>query len=211
MSEEYFDIYNESMEYIGTELRSEVHKKGYWHKSFQCWFVFREDNKQYILFQKRHPDKDIYPNLLDTTAAGHFKAGEVLVDGIREVEEELGVNVNFDDLFSVGIIKEEKVEEEFIDLEFGNVFLYYSKVPMENFKLQTEEVTGIFKMDLEDIPRLFDKKLQYVNIEGYELGSKGEYHKIKLRVTEKDLVPHGLTYYYKIYNASKKYLTAADN
>jgi hypothetical protein len=82
---------------------------------------------------------------------------------------------------------------------------------MEDFKLQAEEVTGIFKINLEDIPRLFDRRQQYINAEGYELGSKGEYQKIKLRVTEKDLVPHGLTYYYKIYNTAKKYLTTADN
>lgn len=35
MKKEFLDIYNENMEWIGTEERSVVHSKGYWHKTFR--------------------------------------------------------------------------------------------------------------------------------------------------------------------------------
>lgn len=202
MKQEYFDIYNENMEHIGTELRSVVHKKGYWHKSFQCWFVCKEGCEKYILFQKRHADKDTYPNLLDITAAGHLSAGETVEDASRELEEELGITVDFKQLFPIGIVKEEKVEVNFIDREFGNVFLYFCKTPMENFTLQADEVVGMFKAKLEDARMLFDNKLEYIIVDGYETNALGGKKKNQLKVSLQDFVPHDLTYYNKVLQAA---------
>ena len=202
MKQEYFDIYDENMEPIGTELRSEVHKKGYWHKSFQCWFVCKEDSEEYILFQKRHADKDTYPNLLDITAAGHLSAGETVEDASRELEEELGITVDFKELIPVGVIKEDKVEDSFMDREFGNVFLYCCHIPMDNFKLQADEVVGMFKAKLKDAIMLFDNKLDYITVDGYETNFSGERHYVKLKVSLKEFVPHDLSYYNEILQAA---------
>jgi isopentenyldiphosphate isomerase len=203
---EYFDIYNENMEYIGTKLRSEVHEKGYWHKSFQCWFVFREDNKDYILFQRRHAKKDIYPNLLDTSSAGHLSAGENLADGVRELEEELGLKVRYEELKPLGIIVEQKEEDYFIDNEFANVFLYNCQIPMEEFKLQVEEVTGMFKLEIDQVFDLFEGNLKNIRAEGYELKENGEHNPISISVEVKDFVPHDLSYYKKILSSAKQYI-----
>jgi isopentenyldiphosphate isomerase len=202
MKQEYFDIYNENMEHIGIELRSVVHKKGYWHKSFQCWFVCKEGSEEYILFQKRHADKDTYPNLLDITAAGHLSAGETVEDASRELEEELGIAADFKELLPLGIVKEEKVEVNFIDREFGNGFLYYCKIPMENFTLQADEVVGMFKAKLEDARLLFDNKLEYIVVEGYETNALGGKEKSQLKVSLQDFVPHDLKYYNKVLQAA---------
>lgn len=204
MKQEYFDIYNENMEYIGTELRSEVHKKGYWHKSFQCWFVCREGSGEYILFQKRHADKDTYPNLLDITAAGHLSAGETVEDASRELEEELGIAVDFKELHLLGIFKEEKIEVNFIDREFGNVFLYCCGMPMEDFTLQADEVVGMYKAKLKDAIMLFDKKQDNIIVEGYEINALGGKKNVNLKVSLRDFVPHDMNYYNKV-------LEAADN
>jgi isopentenyldiphosphate isomerase len=201
MKQEYFDIYNENMEPIGTELRSQVHKNGYWHKSFQCWFVFKEGSEEYILFQKRHTDKDTYHNLLDITAAGHLSAGETVEDASRELQEELGIAVDFKELIPVGVIREEKIEASFIDREFGNVFLYNCSIPMEDFKLQEDEVVGMFRAKLKDAVELFNNKVQHIILEGYEINALGNKQHIKLRVSLKDFVPHDLSYYNKILQA----------
>lgn len=206
MSKEYFDIYNENMEHIGTELRSVVHKKGYWHKSFQCWFVFKEDQKNYILFQRRHADKDTYPNLLDITSAGHLSVGEKVEDGVRELEEELGVKVSYEDLIPLGVIVEKKTEENFIDYEFANVFLYHCKIPIESFKLQAEEVTGIFKLSLEDVVELFEGKINNAKADGYMIDDRGEKKPISLEIAIKDFVPHDISYYRKVFCTAKEYL-----
>ncbi len=202
MKQEYFDIYDENMKHVGTELRSEVHKKGYWHRSFQCWFTSKEGGEEYVLFQKRHADKDTYPNLLDITAAGHLSAGESVEDAARELKEELGISVDFKDLIPVGIITEEKIEENFIDREFGNVFLYYCNMPIEDFKLQAEEVVGMFKAKLKDAVRLFNNEVSYIILDGYETDAYGNKHYIKLRTSLKDFVPHDFSYYNKVFRAA---------
>lgn len=206
MSIEYFDIYDENMKHIGTEPRSQVHKKGYWHKSFQCWFIFKENGKDYILFQRRHAEKDTYPNLLDISSAGHLSAGESLEDGVREIYEELGVKVKFEELIPLGVIVEQKEENYFIDREFANVFLYNSSIPMDKFKLQQEEVTGIFKLELEKVVQLFEGKISNIKAEGYELKSSGEYCAVSLSAAIEDFVPHDSGYYNKIFSSAKKYL-----
>jgi isopentenyldiphosphate isomerase len=206
MAAEYFDIYNENMNFIGTELRTEVHKKGYWHKSFQCWFIFKNSGKDYILFQRRHTLKDTYPGLLDISSAGHLSSGEELRDGVRELEEELGISVRFDELISLGIIIERKQEINFIDNEFANVFLYNCKIPMENFKFQIEEVTGIFKILIDDIIELFEGRVKFIEAQGYELDESGKNKPLDLYVTVKDFVPHALDYYRNIFNEAKFYL-----
>jgi isopentenyldiphosphate isomerase len=211
MSQEYFDIYNEHMEHIGSKPRSEVHKKGYWHKSFQCWFICKEGSEEYILFQKRHANKDTYPNLLDITAAGHLSAGETVKDAARELKEELGVAIDFKELTSVGVIREEKVEDSFIDREFGNVFIYNCSIPMEEFVLQADEVVGMYKASLNEVRSLFEGKLGYIYVEGYNINELGEKEAITLKVSVQDFVPHDLSYYKKIFEDAKKNLTTAEN
>lgn len=207
MNEEYFDIYNEKMEHIGIEKRKLVHKKGYWHKSFQCWFVFKEDNKNYILFQKRHKDKDTYPNLLDITSAGHLITGENIKDGIREIEEELGVKVKYEDLISLGIMIEQKSGENFIDNEFANVFLYNCKIPMENFKLQKEEVTGMFKIPLDEAKALLEGEIKSLKAKGYVISENEEKSFITLEASVNDFVPHNLSYYKMVFDKATDILT----
>lgn len=202
---EYFDIYNEKMEHMGTELRGTVHKKGLWHKTFQCWFLNKEEGKDYILFQKRHESKDTYPNLLDITAAGHLSAGEKIEDGIRELQEELGLEVSFKELVPLGVIKERKVEDNFIDAEFGNVFLYHNKLPMEQFRLQTDEVIGMFKLEVADAIKLLDGTKKKAVARGYEVDSAGDKHELTLHITLEDLVPHSYLYYRKVFEAAKNY------
>ena len=204
MKQEYFDIYNENMVLIGTEPRSKVHKEGYWHKTFQCWFICDEGEKRYILFQKRHADKDTYPNLLDITAAGHLSAGETVVDGIRELKEELGLDIKFEELISIGVIQEKKVEENFIDAEFGNVFLYNCKIPIEEFILQAEEVVGMFKINLEDVIDLFENRKKYIDADGYEINRLENRQHMKLRLSKADFVPHDRNYYKKVFEAARE-------
>lgn len=202
---EYFDTYNENMEHIGIQTRAEVHRKGYWHVTFQCWLIFKEDGKQYILFQKRHKDKDTYPNLLDITAAGHLHAGEHISNGVREIKEELGIEVKYEDLIPLEVVKERKAENHFIDAEFANIYLYKCNTPIEQFKLQEDEVVGIFKVELSEVKKLFKHLEKYIQIQGYELDSLGKKHDIKLRAEVKDFVPHKPSYYMKVFNWAEKY------
>ncbi|WP_367582529.1 NUDIX hydrolase, partial [Shouchella clausii] len=103
--------------------------------------MFREHDQEYIYFQYRSNDKKDYPGLLDITAAGHLMSHESVMDGMREVEEELGIHVDFADLVPLGVIEYMAEKENFIDKELAHVFLYDSVHALEEFNPQLEEVT----------------------------------------------------------------------
>ena len=84
---------------------------------------FKEDLS--LLFQLRHKDKDTYPGLLDVSCAGHLQSGETVEDGVRELEEELGITVPFHELIPCGMVAEENIiSEHVVDREFNHIFIW---------------------------------------------------------------------------------------
>ncbi|CAM4349937.1 NUDIX domain-containing protein [Paenibacillus phoenicis] len=147
MSEtEMFDIYTKDMKKLGTASREEVHAKGWWHQTFHCWIIKRDAQGEiYLLFQRRHPNKDVFPLLLDTSCAGHLQAGEDAKDGIRELEEELGLAVPVEDLTYLGRVAQEHFPSpDLIDREVNHVFIYENEKPLLDYRIQTEELTGLY-------------------------------------------------------------------
>lgn len=202
---EYLDIYDDKMVHIGRAPRTEVHKKGYWHLAFQCWFIRKEKDKTYIIFQKRCPSKDTYPNLFDTSSAGHLSAGESIEDGVRELYEELGAEVKFQELIPMGIIKQQKDEKEFKDYQFACLYLYESNKLLKDYKIQKEEITGLIEIDLESYRKLIEGEISALKTEGVYVDSDGCNHFKEYSVTYEDLVPHGKYYYHKVYEEILKY------
>ena len=97
MSIEWIQAVDEKRQPLGIKSREEIHRLGYWHETFHCWFVKKVHNEWMIYFQLRSKEKADYPLLLDITAAGHLLAGETINDGIREIDEELGLAVQLQD------------------------------------------------------------------------------------------------------------------
>lgn len=95
---ERLKIFDEDRFQIGIATRDEVHRFGFWHETFHCWFVSEEAGTYYIYLQLRSATKKDYPNLLDITAAGHLLADETVQDGIREIKEEIGIDLTIEDL-----------------------------------------------------------------------------------------------------------------
>jgi isopentenyldiphosphate isomerase len=168
---ELFDIYDENLKHIGVKPRSEVHRDGDWHKVFHCWVIYRDENAQdWMIIQKRAADKDTYPNLLDVSAAGHYEAGETVQDGLRELEEELGLKARFDDLIfvgrRVGIAKDDKI----IDRQIAEVFLYICDQPLADYRYQKEELAGLVAINIDDGIKLFSGEVDSINVPAVGLG-----------------------------------------
>lgn len=53
MENEIINIVDQERKPIGVATRKEIHKYGYWHETFHCWFVSVEAETQYILLQKK--------------------------------------------------------------------------------------------------------------------------------------------------------------
>ncbi|MBT2687657.1 NUDIX domain-containing protein [Bacillus sp. ISL-47] len=203
METELLNIFDEGRKQIGVASREEVHKKGYWHETFHCWFISKEQNQDCIYFQNRSKIKKDYPGLLDITAAGHLLSHESVMDGIREVEEELGISVAFDELIPFGVIDYCAEKENFIDKELAHVFVYRSHHRLDEFVPQLEEVSGVVRIAMDDFYELWFNGKDSIASEGFEI-SNGKRVQVRRQVTKKDFVPHEDYYYRRVLHSIRE-------
>ena len=155
MADEIIDIYDCNMNHLGTAPRSQAHKEGLWHKAFHCWIVKRaSDGNHRVLLQLRSKNKDSHPSLLDISAAGHLQAGETPKDGIREIEEELGLKVDFDKLTKLFTINHVGEHRNYINREFNPTYLLESEKNLSELNMNPEEVDGILEATVEDLKKI---------------------------------------------------------
>lgn len=205
MESELLKIFDEQGSECGAASRSEVHKAGHWHETFHCWFIERTEGEEFIYFQIRSDAKKDYPKLLDITAAGHILASENSLDGLREVKEELGIDISIDELVSLGIVKDSLISPTFIDKELCHVFLYTKHVPFEMFSLQQEEVSGIVKVKVADFEKLwFENGTADIIVEGFRINQGGKKDSARMKVNKTDFVPHEDTYIRTIIESIRK-------
>ena len=205
MNQEMITIVDEQRHPIGVKSRDEVHKEGDWHETFHCWFLQRDKETDYIYFQLRSPEKKDFPNLLDITAAGHILAHETVADGVREIHEELGIEVQMADLAPVGIIKDCLVTDRFIDREFSHVYIYKLK-ETPAFHLQKEEVSGIGRTDFHSFYAFCMGNQANVVVEGFVADENGEQVAMTKSVAKQDFVPHEEAYWQTIAEVIKEML-----
>ncbi|MEA3319350.1 MAG: NUDIX domain-containing protein [Bacillota bacterium] len=199
---EQFKVFTKQREYVGIASREEIHQKGYWHETFHFWLVAEIDGENYLYFQLRSEDKKDYPGLLDITAAGHLLHNENVEDGIREVKEEIGLNVAIEELIYLGAFPYEKVLEDFIDKEHAHVLLLKREIPLQEFTLQQEEVSGMYLVPIDGFMDLWFKDYQdTILIEGLFENKDGKREASKCKVNKANFVPHSDGFYRDVLNA----------
>ena len=200
METELLATFDEKHQKTGENSREFVHKKGLWHETFHCWFVHFEKGLPQIYFQQRSNLKKDFPNLFDITAAGHLLANETVNDGIREVKEELGINLSMNDLHSIGIVKDRIFNAEFIDNEFAHTYLYIMKTENLPFRLQQEEVAGIYAAALSEVTKLYEQQIDHIILKC--ISSDANIAQITVKLN--DFVPHGIGYMEQVLNAIRQ-------
>ena len=133
--------------------KSEAHRRGLWHRCFHCWIVAPEEPSSgpYLFVQRRAADKETWPDKLDVTATGHLAAGERVLDGLRELEEELGLRVEPEELIPLGTSRIEQEISAGCDREFHEVFWLVRSLTPEDLRLQKEEVAAVLRLRLDDV------------------------------------------------------------
>lgn len=198
MKEELIKTFDQERNQIGVASRDEVHRNGYWHETFQCWFIQTENSIDYIYFQIRSDEKKDYPSLLDITAAGHILADETIEDGVREIEEELGIAVSNEDLQLVGIIEDCIINNHILDREFAHVFVYQMKEEPASFTLQKEEVAGIVRAEFKEFYRFCLGEIEEIKVSGFIIDASEKAATFEKRVTKQNFVPHPETYWTEV-------------
>ena len=142
MADELLDICDDNNNFSGVQkMKSEAHRKGLWHRAAHIWIY---NSKGDVLIQLRAKEKPLYPDVWDISAAGHVGAGEDPIDsGIREIMEEIGLQLSRNDLDFWMIRKTQSVFRDIINNEFCYVFFYRFDGEVDNLKLQKEEVQKI--------------------------------------------------------------------
>ena len=182
MQEEYIDIVDSKGNPTGTsELKSVIHQKGYYHHTAHIWLYTKQGE---ILLSQRSAKKIICPLLWDVSVAGHIDAGETPEQaGIRETQEEIGLDLKASQLNKIGVFEcFQSYENGIVDNEFHNTFIAPLKVPLSNLQRQAEEVEALKLVTLQEFKTLIKN-----------IGANGNH-----------FVPSNKSYYQLVLNNIKK-------
>lgn len=176
---EIFEIFDDHWLKIWTKERGQVHTDGDWHRALEIHLVNPKNGS--IIFQQRWKDKDVEPLKLGAAAAGHYALGESFSDGLREVEEEIGLSVNEVVKKSQGkfyrimgerifILTREEIRDgnwkilkrKILNREFQDIGILLSEVELSQLKMQREELNGLLQFRNQDILELFKWEREYI-------------------------------------------------
>lgn len=211
MADELIDIYDENMNHIGTASRSQVHQEGLWHKAFHCWIARRDNDCNKVILQLRSKNKKENPHLLATSAAGHLSTGETAKDGIREIEEELGLVIDFDKLTKLFTSTQVSEYGDYINHEFNPTYLLESDVKLSELKLQPEEVDGVYEAKVEDIITLFRGEIKSIKLSGFIRNEDNTLSASEIKAKREDFEPKGADHFIKTMEAIKRHFNGSKN
>ena len=202
MNDELIDIYDSDMNLLGISSKQQAHQEGLWHKTGHCWIITEDGN---IWLQLRGSDKQLYPNLLDISCAGHIQIGESTKSGtLREIEEEIGIHLeenNLEKMFTHKLV----FDNPYKNREFCHTYLYKTQLKLTDLKLCPTEVDGMFEADIQDLLDLFLGDKTSINANGIIRSAKGFKCQNK-KLTTKDFCPHGNKYYQKVFSTIQRFI-----
>jgi len=150
MADELIDICDEFNNLTSIrKMKGEAHGDGLWHRAAHIWIY---NSKGEILLQLRAEEKPLYPNMWDISVAGHVGAGEdPIISGLREIEEEIGLEVKKMDLQFFKIKKVKDVYKDIKNNEFWYIYFLKFDDNIKKLKLQNEEVQKIQFLPIKKI------------------------------------------------------------
>lgn len=188
---EYLDIYDENEKHIGKEEREIVHRDALWHKTVHCWLYDAQGN---VYFQIRKKEDKLY-----TTASGHILAGETVKQGFgREIKEEIGIDVNYEEaqfvyVYKFVMDKEKSDGTVFRDRAFSNVYICEYEGKDEDFKFDPEELNGLVKVNAKEVLDILQNEHGKLNGTVIRYGEKKNTIENKIICFEDFLVNKGET------------------
>lgn len=208
MADELIDIYDENIQHLGTAMKYVAHREGLWHKIFFCW-ILSQDNQGHwnIWLQLRNKHKKIGGGLLDASSAGHFAAGENLEQALsREVWEELGLKMNFDDIKNYGVGKRKSGDASLKNYEICYKCYATTSVHPQDLQLQRDELDGILLLPIEEAINLFTNKKARVTLDAWVFDDENQYIKTTQFISVSDFMDYGQEAYLSFFTNIKNIL-----
>src|SRR3989338_1915087 len=141
---EYIDVLDKKGNKTGkSKPYSRIHQDGDWHRAVHVWFI---NSKGEILLQQRSSTMKIYANMWCATASGHVSAGEdEEISTVREIGEEVGINVSKEELKWIGEVTRQEVLNNgtFFDNEFNNIYLIKIDLDIDKLRKDSGEVQNL--------------------------------------------------------------------
>ena len=160
---EYLDILDENGNKTGErDTRENIHKLGLLHSEVAA-FIYTATGK--VILQKRKSNKATYAGVWSVTG-GHVLEGENNEDAIiREIKEELNLNIEKEKVIFVTTYKKKKVKNDVINNKFFSIYnVEISEDQFSKIKIQKEELEDIklFSIDeIESIMNSGDKRYKF--------------------------------------------------
>jgi isopentenyldiphosphate isomerase len=170
--EEYIDVVTNEGKPTGLiELKSIIHQQGLYHHTAHVW-LYTKNGK--ILLSQRSALKTICPLMWDVSVAGHVDAGESVINGaLREMREEIGLNLMETDLTKIGVFEcFQTYENGIMDNEFHNTFMAELMVPLSELKPQIEEVAALKLVPFVE----FENLLKHSETNGHFVATNTSYY-----------------------------------
>jgi isopentenyl-diphosphate Delta-isomerase len=180
--DELLDVLDTDGNFTGeTVMKSVAHKNGLFHPTVHVW-VYTQSG--HILIQQRGREKDTHPLYWDVSVAGHIGAGEDFeTSAIREVLEEIGLEITKAELHKIGVFKSvHRHNEDLIDCEFHHTYLCKLKVPFERLTKQDSEVEAMHLILLSQFSEEISNKNTLKKYVPYE---EGYYRSVVKLIQEK--------------------------
>lgn len=184
---ELIDVFDELGRHQGVRDRVTVHAKGWWHQAFLLLLVAPRADAPAVILQRRAATKLAFPHLLDLSATGHLGAGERPHDGVRELREELGIDVAPEALHQLGVRRIVDETPEGLNREFCHVFLALDDRPLQAYRPDPAEVSSVVELGIDAGRSLFSGRADEVRAAEWHPGSEA----VPIVVRREHFVPEG--------------------
>ena len=144
---ELWNLYDENrnkLERIG--VRGEAMQNGEFHLVASAWIY--NDNKEFLI-SKRAPNKR-KPLKWEATTGSALRGEDTLDAAVREIKEELGIDVKKEDAVLLGTkIRKDKECPDIFD-----VYIFKNNIPIESVTIQKEEVCDVKWATADEIRKI---------------------------------------------------------
>lgn len=178
-----------------------------WIGTFNLW-ILQSSPIPALVYQIRSPKSSWAPGKFDVTAGGHYEAGEVLYDGLREVREELGKEYSPENMTYIGRKMHVSPDvhghrrQNIVDIAF-----IVDNSPLNTYILEESEVYAIAALPIEDLLKVHLQDGYSFDVQAHTASQE----LVTMTVNKESFPFNWDNYHYKIVLLAERFLKGEKN